>query len=482
MDSDAPRIPKDSRIAIIGAGPAGLSAAWFLEKHGFENVTVLEKLGRVGGLCKSITIKGMSYDLGANYLTWAYEETLKIADEVGADTYMELPYTSIEVNKDDKSAKYRSIEEAVLYNPLTKKKVGFFSFMWTAARYFFIRLGLSDIIDCPDYLAKINKRTHPELCKSFRDWLVDNELDDLTTLFEFPITIMGYGQLRHIATPYALRYMSPKTFFPMVAPRIPFIGFIFAMIFPWPRRFTTGFQRLWERVAWRTNVRLNIKIKSIKRNEPGTEAPFVIDFDYLQQEMNTMEPAPSKMNFDYLILACPLTQDVYDQLNLKRTPGEAIFDKIHVHPYCMTTYWVEDMDMPQPIAPILPLSNVGEPWAVARQFQQEGNKFTQFYTRTRESKTIEEMNEDEKNVKEEVKKLIKLLGGKIDDTKSHWHSYDRFTYFQHVEIEEIADGFYEKLADLQGQDRTFYVGGATDFELVEPIVKHSKHLIQKHFV
>ena len=65
------RIDKRSRIAIIGAGPAGLSAAWMLGKQGFHDVTVLEKLGRVGGLCKSLTIDGLSYDLGADYLTWA---------------------------------------------------------------------------------------------------------------------------------------------------------------------------------------------------------------------------------------------------------------------------------------------------------------------------------------------------------------------------------------------------------------------------
>jgi len=34
---------------------------------------------------------------------------------------------------------------------------------------------------------------------------------------------------------------------------------------------------------------------------------------------------------------------------------------------------------------------------------------------------------------------------------------------------------------LQGNDRTFYVGGATDFELVEPIVVHSKYIVGKHF-
>ncbi len=93
-------IDKTSRIAIVGAGPAGLSTAWFLSKQGFHNVTVLEKLGRVGGLCKSLTVDGMSFDLGANYVTWAYQETLAIAKEVGASTYAEKPYTSIDVAPD----------------------------------------------------------------------------------------------------------------------------------------------------------------------------------------------------------------------------------------------------------------------------------------------------------------------------------------------------------------------------------------------
>ena len=34
---------------------------------------------------------------------------------------------------------------------------------------------------------------------------------------------------------------------------------------------------------------------------------------------------------------------------------------------------------------------------------------------------------------------------------------------------------------MQSGDKTFYVGGATDFELVEPIVVHSKYIVEKHF-
>jgi cation diffusion facilitator CzcD-associated flavoprotein CzcO len=115
MNGENGGLDKNARIVIVGAGPAGLSTAWFLHKHGFDNVTVIERLGRIGGLCKSLTVDGMSYDLGANYVTWAYRETLAIAKEVGAGTYPEKPYTSIELNRDEtRFIKYRSLFERYL--------------------------------------------------------------------------------------------------------------------------------------------------------------------------------------------------------------------------------------------------------------------------------------------------------------------------------------------------------------------------------
>ena len=40
-------IPKDSRIAIIGAGPAGLAAGMYLEQAGFHDYTILERTDHV---------------------------------------------------------------------------------------------------------------------------------------------------------------------------------------------------------------------------------------------------------------------------------------------------------------------------------------------------------------------------------------------------------------------------------------------------
>lgn len=458
-------VDRNASIAIVGAGPAGLSTAWFLSKHGFYNVTVLEKLGQVGGLCKSLTVDGMSYDLGANYLTWAYQETLKIADEVGAGTYAEKPYTSIDIAPDWSSFKYRSLTEAVLYDPYTKSKISLWTFLWAAIRYLYIRWQLSGVIDAPDYLDTIHE--HPELCVDFKTWLANQDLTPLSTLFQFPITIMGYGQLDDIAAPYALRYMSVRTFFPMVFGHGP-VNWI---IGTWPRRFTDGFQRLWERVSWRVDVRLNVNITRIERSAAGVQ----IDMEYPEQDLNTLKIVKATQRYDYLVLACPLTADVFARLGLVPNAAEQKLNReIRINPYCMTTFWI-DMKMEAPVAPVLPLTEPGTPWAVARQYQDSGNMFTQFYTRPTENQTDDQ-------VIAQVKRLTKLLGGTIDTSQPRWHTFDEFTYFQHFTPEQIRTGIYADLARMQGGDRTFYVGGATDFELVEPIVVHSKYIVETHFV
>ena len=56
---------KNTRICIIGGGPAGLSAGMYLEQKGYENYTILERLDRVGGKCWSPHYNGRRYEMGA---------------------------------------------------------------------------------------------------------------------------------------------------------------------------------------------------------------------------------------------------------------------------------------------------------------------------------------------------------------------------------------------------------------------------------
>jgi protoporphyrinogen oxidase len=57
-----------THVAILGAGPAGLGAAWQLAKQGKAKVTVLEQRADVGGNAGSFELEGVPVDFGSHRL------------------------------------------------------------------------------------------------------------------------------------------------------------------------------------------------------------------------------------------------------------------------------------------------------------------------------------------------------------------------------------------------------------------------------
>ncbi len=68
-------------IYILGAGPAGLAAAYTLTKQG-ESVVILERDNRCGGLAKSIPYQGFILDYGPHRFFTKIAPVLKLWDEV----------------------------------------------------------------------------------------------------------------------------------------------------------------------------------------------------------------------------------------------------------------------------------------------------------------------------------------------------------------------------------------------------------------
>jgi oxygen-dependent protoporphyrinogen oxidase len=74
-------MPSDKKIVIIGAGISGLTAAYLLNKEGF-NVTVLEQKDFVGGSIETIKENGFLFDRGPNSGLETTPLIRKIVDEL----------------------------------------------------------------------------------------------------------------------------------------------------------------------------------------------------------------------------------------------------------------------------------------------------------------------------------------------------------------------------------------------------------------
>lgn len=80
----------DDRVAIIGAGPTGLGAAWRLHEAGYDNWSLYEAAGFAGGLATSvIDDQGFTWDLGGHVLFSHYKYFDAVMDLALGDAWIE---------------------------------------------------------------------------------------------------------------------------------------------------------------------------------------------------------------------------------------------------------------------------------------------------------------------------------------------------------------------------------------------------------
>jgi protoporphyrinogen oxidase len=84
----------DAEVCVIGAGPAGLTAAYCLSKE-LRSVLVLEKDPvYVGGISRTVNYKGFSFDIGGHRFFSKSKEVVDLWREILPDDFIERPRLS----------------------------------------------------------------------------------------------------------------------------------------------------------------------------------------------------------------------------------------------------------------------------------------------------------------------------------------------------------------------------------------------------
>jgi hypothetical protein len=445
-------IPRDSRIVVVGAGAAGLCMAWYLKREGFKHVQVLEKSPRLGGKCRSLTIDGQSFDLGANYITSAYTRVRELARHVKAGMYTEKAGHAIDVGNGE--------VQPILTEVLTH--TSFLKLAWQSMRFLFIRWRLGKLLT-PAQPGFAHVPEHPELQGSFEEWLDRNGLDALHEMFEIPLTLMGYGKLKTIAAVYGLSYMSPRTFINLglFAANVP------GWLRRWPKRFNQGYGRTFERLAAEVDVLTGVTIGRITRGDE-----IKVEYRLLEQELEGKQDFPETQTYDYLVLACPQLKDELSFMDPLSGKEQRLFEQVLINPFFVSTYHAQGTEKIAAVSFSLPKPEQGRPYVVTRQYPD--NDFISIYTRgDREGK----INREE--VKRNNEKFLSEI--RAENPAVHSFTVDDWAYFPHVSVDAVDNGFYTELDSLQGKNRTFYCGGLLAFELVETIAEHAHKLVQTHF-
>jgi protoporphyrinogen oxidase len=81
-------------VAVIGAGPAGLTAAYLLTKKGYS-VTVIEKDPTyVGGISRTVELNGFRFDIGGHRFFSKSKEVVDLWNEILPDDFIQRPRMS----------------------------------------------------------------------------------------------------------------------------------------------------------------------------------------------------------------------------------------------------------------------------------------------------------------------------------------------------------------------------------------------------
>ena len=214
---------KNTRICIIGGGPAGLSAGMYLEKKGYENYTILEKNDRVGGKCWSPHYNGRRYEMGAIMGVPSYYAVHDVEEFCG------ITHDGPKLNRNYKNADGKVIEPFartlvnLIRNPwllkMKKQLEKFGELLETKYKGYDVNghRGVAEgrydgfAVTPGREPVKGENPNLKDLCLPFSEFCRKNGVELVQKIWIGPYTSFGYGYFDEIPAAYVLKYLDFQT-------------------------------------------------------------------------------------------------------------------------------------------------------------------------------------------------------------------------------------------------------------------------------
>jgi hypothetical protein len=418
---------RSTRIAVVGAGPSGLTAAYTLKQQGYTNVTVFEKNGRVGGKVYSWRNGNAVSELGAVFASPDYKLVLGLADKYQIPY---VPYTLGQSILDERGQ--RQTLQSFLTSRYNILQILGATVSYGAALVRYAGINLDGLF-----------WQSADLDVPFDQFASAHGFRPIAELARAVMIGFGYGWYEDVPAAYFMKLLGwlvkiggsqglePATYY----------------------TFPTGFASIWEAVAGELDVRLNSEVTAIDRTHG---CPIL-----------TVNGA--QLTFDAVIISAPLNK-VASFMSLT-TDEAALFGQVISDRYEVSLFTASGLKPEEALFFYGNANPAGINHTNVWANRDRNSPMYVAYQLVDRSITPDQITA---TLAADVAGQGGTFGGLL--LRQEWDNY-----FPHVSVQSMQSGFYDQMEALQGQNNTYYVGGTLSFETVEHSARYAQTLVQAHF-
>ncbi len=464
---------KKERVCIIGGGPAGISAAMYLEKRGWQNYEIYERGDHVGGKCFSPKVpvfgEERTYEMGAIMGAKTYFAVHEVEEFAGVTHEGGPNMRRMYRNKNGKEIFPFDVKQ----EPSLKKTLGLLKLKRQMKKLVKIMdtkykgydcyghvgvakgefNGLSKEVGRPLHRVSGKNKHLKDLALPFDEFCRINGVEEVMKIWIGPYTSFGYGYFDEIPAAYVMKYLDTTTA----------IEFVNMRLWTWK----DGTQSIYEAANRKLQHPAHLGTEVVKVERPEGEPIRVTLRD---------ENGERTEEFDRLIVTTPL--DHFAEYADAREDEKELFGKI-IHEKYVDFLAVFPEDEGPTISGYIfdnmTPERLGHAMVYYHRWEdlEENCPCTVYALRNHMGTpdvtydyTIRTMEKD-----------MKKCGFPVMERRFEQESY----YCPHVSPADYADGWYDRLDEMQGKQNTYYAGEILSFGDMEDTCASSRDIVGRFF-